>query len=944
MKKRLISVILAIVMLMATSPFVYSETILLDRSLPEFDNEESLAATDRYNNEPVRGSVVKGKGAVSLTDIDGNKVIKLSLTGESSETNLATLTMFGSGNLADYYKKGIIISFDIKVENNCKISFYTYSSSYYKSRRVFVIDNGVLIPSTDVNGKITDVTDTGKQATLSPDKMYNLKLVVDASSKTYKIYLDGKQVGDTYTLNSSLLDKNNGGFYPLYIGLIENDSTKTYPVNCYIDNLKLISYNENGIDIASSYDISDDKTPVDKFNPESDKHSIGFDAFNNNTEPSDITLASLKYKVNENGFKSLEGYNIKKTALTRGHNRLELSKMLIPENDAASSSGLLFMNSLYNLDVTGVMYTFANNGEEITEVKETVISGTDPAKGTVEVTNLDREVTVKGHIEDANALPLGGLPVSMIVLNKDKTKDDLKSEADAVADETDNISSMVYLDASKTDAEGNYSFKLEMPGTANMGDYLVISKVGSIEYTTTLRYLTSRQKQSSIIKINKALSKTATDLLNTISDSDIEFSLSLFLGYTSDKDMYNSVKDKETFFELVKSFGKYSEELSESGNSVNAFNKNLDKAILLSNMEGIDDLTALKAYAEANAEKTGLILSGITDANSSFVYGALADFDDFSSLDKINTHITESIVAYDIPNALNWGSVRKTIETYATVLGLDLSDSAVDYDEVYHKMYNLKKDYTDIGKIISSFNELKASTPVVVPLPPVIRPSGGGGGGGGGVASRPQINEEIKVEEDKEEAVKPEAPKRVMNFTDVSESFWGYSSIKELYGLNLINGVSDTEFAPQNNIKREEFVALLVRMAGLEDTHKNAGFTDVASDAWYKDVLNAAYNSGIIGGKPDGSFGAGENITRQDIAVMINNMAQKGIIVIEDNGTEMTFSDNDSISGYAEASVESAVKAGLITGYTDSTFRPLNNATRAEAATIILRIYNLMQK
>jgi len=941
MIKRFISTLLCIAILLSLSTFALAETVMLDRSLPEFDDEENLAATDKYNNANVRGSVVKGKGMVSLTDIDGNKMIKLSLTGESSETNLASLTMFGAGTLADYCKNGIIISYDIKVESNCKISFYTLSSSNYTKKRVFVIDNGVLIPSTDVDSKITDVTDTSKQATLSPNKIYNLKLVVDVPSKTYKIYLDGKQVGDTYTLNSALLD-SKGRFCPLYIGLVKNDSTTTYPVNCYIDNLKLISYNKSGIDIASGYNILDDNTPVDKFNPESDKHSIGFDAFNN-TESSDITLASLKYKLNENGFKSLEGYNIKKSSLAPGHKRLELSKMLIPENDETSSSKLLFMNSLYNPDVTGAMYSFTNDGEEVTEVKETVTLSDAPAQGIIEVTNLDREVTIKGHVEDADALPLKGLPVGMVVLNKDKTKDDLKSEADALASETDNISSMVYLDASKTDSEGNYSFKLEMPEDAGMGDYRIITKVGNTEYTTILRYLTSIQKQSSIKDINDALSKTATDLLNTIGDPDTEFSLSLFLDYTSTKAMYDSVKDKSSFFELVKSYGKYSEELSEVGNSVIAFNKNLDNAILLSNLESIDDLPTLKQNTESIAEKTGLILSGITNDNSDFVYTALKDFDDFSSLDRINAYIAENIVVYDIPNALNWGSIRKIIETYGGSIGLDLTDSTVDYDEVYRKMFELKANYTDISKVVNGFNSLKTICPIVV-APPVILPpvntpsvSVGGGGGGGGVAATPVVTPS-------EETVTPVIPEPQLPFNDVDESFWGYNNIKELYSLKLINGVSDTEFAPQNNIKREEFVALLVRMAGLYDTAENAGFTDVDADAWYKDVLNVAYSSGIIGGKPDGSFGAGENITRQDIAVMINNMVKKGIIDITDNGTQMAFSDKDSISDYAGAAVESAAKAGIITGYTDSTFRPLNNATRAEAATIILRIYNLMRK
>jgi len=941
MKKRLISAILTIIMLTAISPFVYAETVLLDRSLPEFDDEETLKTYDYYGSTVVRGSTATGNGNVSLADVDGNKMIKLSVTGPAESNNYAALTMFTSTNLVDYYKNGMIISFDIKVADCYRVSFYTRGTSYYTNGRLFAIDNGVLIPAIYTDGKVKDETDPEKQAILSADKMYNLKLIVDVPSTTYKIYLDGKQVGDSYKLGWL----KSEGFNPFSIALLTNDSTASYPIDCYIDNLKLISYKENGIEIASDYDISDDGAAVEKFNPQSDKHSIGFDIFNNNAVSSDITLASLRYKANENGFKSLEGYNIKKSVLTPVHNRLELSKMLIPENDEASSSKLLFINSLYSPDVTGVTYEFTNDGTEVTEVRENVTAGGTPAKGIIEVTNLDREVTLKGHVEDAESLPLGGLPAGVVVLNKGKTKDDLIEEADAIDGESDGISSMIYLDATETDSEGNYSFKLEMPEDAEMGDYIIISKAGSAEYTTTMRYLTSKQKQDAVKIVNASLEKTLSEFITAIEEN--EFPLSLFVDYRSNREMLNAVKEKQTFMELIKSYGEYSEDIAAVSDSVNKFNKNLDNAILLSYMESIDDLIELKAYAEACAEQTGLDLSGITDDNREFVYTALSGFEDFSSLDKINTHIAENIVVFDIPNALNWGTIRKTVETYAGYLGLDLEACDVEYNDVYREMFKVKDKLVSIGEIKETFEELMKECPVKEEnvLPPQKRPSGGGGGGGGrgGVASTPVVTPEIAVKPP-EETVAPGIPEPEFPFDDVASDFWGYKDIKELYGLKLINGISDTEFAPQNNIRREEFVALLVRMAGLENTFEDAGFTDVDSDAWYRGVLNAAYRKGIISGRSDGSFGAGENITRQDIAVMINNMAGKGMLDISDKDAEITFSDKEDISVYAAESVERVAESGIITGYADSTFRPLNNATRAEAATIILRIYNLMHK
>lgn len=449
-----------------------------------------------------------------------------------------------------------------------------------------------------------------------------------------------------------------------------------------------------GMEVSSFFDIFDENGEiVSEYNPSAPSHKTGIDVFNNTDAADEVALVSLKYKKNENGFNLLDSYSVKRLPLEKGYNRVDFNNVLIPDNDPSYVSKLIFLDSLYNPEMKAPIYSLANDGTSVTVTKTDKPAAASVVNSTIEAVNLDSEITISGIAQDAEEQPLFNVPVGLIILNKDAEKDDLKTEYDALSSETDGLASFVYSDITTTDIDGKYTFKVEMSADAPSGDYLLIANVGGKEVSATLRYLTTAQKQSSIEAINDALSKTADDLLNIIADSDAAFSLSLFLGYTSDEEMYNSVKDKASFFELVKSYGEYSEEFSEVGDSVNRFNKNLDNAILLSNLESIDDLAELKLNAESIAKQTGLIVDGITDANNDAVYTALSEFSDFSSLEKINKCIAGAIVLYNIPNAENWGAIKTAVESYSDLLGLDLSDSKVDYDEVYHKMYDLKAGY-----------------------------------------------------------------------------------------------------------------------------------------------------------------------------------------------------------------------------------------------------------
>lgn len=202
--------------------------------------------------------------------------------------------------------------------------------------------------------------------------------------------------------------------------------------------------------------------------------------------------------------------------------------------------------------------------------------------------------------------------------------------------------------------------------------------------------------------------------------------------------------------------------------------------------------------------------------------------------------------------------------------------------------------------------------------------SGGGGGGGrviksNAVQSVPTITQTPSVPTEK--------------FTDLAGYQWANEAVYALHEKGIINGVSENLFAPQSNVKREEFAAMIVRLAELKATTFENVFSDVSESDWFFKELMAAYENGIVNGMNDGAFGVGVNITRQDIAVILCNLAKKyGIDTAVEQPPE--FSDYNNTSDYAKEAIAFLCAKGVING-SDGKILPLQNATRAEAAKMI---------
>lgn len=178
-------------------------------------------------------------------------------------------------------------------------------------------------------------------------------------------------------------------------------------------------------------------------------------------------------------------------------------------------------------------------------------------------------------------------------------------------------------------------------------------------------------------------------------------------------------------------------------------------------------------------------------------------------------------------------------------------------------------------------------------------------------------------------------------FTDLSNYAWAKESIYTLKNKGIISGISETEYAPANNIKRGDFILILTRMLSITDEFTE-NFADVSADSYYYNAIGSAKAAGIASG--DGqSFMPENTITRQDlITLAYRAFLAKGYITEAEDMTSLDdFADKDSISDYALAPMASMVKAGVIQG-SDGNVNPLGNATRAEVAVMCARLLALM--
>lgn len=178
---------------------------------------------------------------------------------------------------------------------------------------------------------------------------------------------------------------------------------------------------------------------------------------------------------------------------------------------------------------------------------------------------------------------------------------------------------------------------------------------------------------------------------------------------------------------------------------------------------------------------------------------------------------------------------------------------------------------------------------------------------------------------------------RDLPFSDISGSDY-LESINALYQKGIVEGISETLFAPESNMNRAQFVKALCRMSGEDSstyTHKYFGDTPAAMDNF--NFINWAYESGIS--KPIGkiTFGSGMWLSKEDLAVMLYNYARRGSIELPEPEEALEYEDSSLLS--PEGLEAALALSGLFDEFKGAEFAPKSAVTRAEAAHYLWRFY-----
>lgn len=174
-------------------------------------------------------------------------------------------------------------------------------------------------------------------------------------------------------------------------------------------------------------------------------------------------------------------------------------------------------------------------------------------------------------------------------------------------------------------------------------------------------------------------------------------------------------------------------------------------------------------------------------------------------------------------------------------------------------------------------------------------------------------------------------------FTDVSASHWAHDDITYVYENDLMNGTDGSLFSPESTTTRAQVVTVLYRLAGQPAADWENPFWDVPASAWFHDAVTWAWENDITGGVSSTHFGAGNAVTREQLATFLYRYAQDQGYDTSARADLSGYSDAGLVSSYATEALSWANATGLITGTTATTLSPQGSATRAQVATILSR-------
>lgn len=316
---------------------------------------------------------------------------------------------------------------------------------------------------------------------------------------------------------------------------------------------------------------------------------------------------------------------------------------------------------------------------------------------------------------------------------------------------------------------------------------------------------------------------------------------------------------------------------------------------------------------EANPEPVKALLS-ISDPSAVVVVEFLAEAPEVACAHEHSTacgfetngvceHKHDKDCGY-LPAGVRWTSVQPTkVGSYQVRGYLSASDNLVVSETpeyINGTLYITGNDDSNGGNSSSSSSSF-----------------GGGGGSSGGVSKVTVTSTPTEEEKPEQNPEKPNEQK--IKFADIAEGAWFGQAVEYAVEKGLMNGVSESRFAPNATLTRGMVITVLARLAGVDTT---------GGSTWYEKAMAWAISEGVSDGSAPEA-----NITREQLATMLFRFAD----AVAGENTLLTYDDACDVSEYAVDAIQWAVEQGLVTGMNESTLNPKGQATRAQFATILMR-------
>lgn len=170
---------------------------------------------------------------------------------------------------------------------------------------------------------------------------------------------------------------------------------------------------------------------------------------------------------------------------------------------------------------------------------------------------------------------------------------------------------------------------------------------------------------------------------------------------------------------------------------------------------------------------------------------------------------------------------------------------------------------------------------------------------------------------------------------------WARNDIEAAAAKGMMDGAAIGGPEVNHNVTRAEFISMIVRGMGFDPAKESGAFKDVDGSSKYALEIEAAARLGLIQGRTKDTFDPDGLVTRQEMAVILNNavkLAGEGEHGAADVRPLETYKDHAQVAAYAKPSVAIIVEKGIMNGVSEAQLAPLSNATRAQAAVTVMRM------